>query len=437
MGVYVFFKLLGFQISYTLPKTKISDRTFIKIMLLSMSVMLLVGHYILSAYGVWLLPKTVYIGVGILYILLFVILFWEWSFKDVVWYFKSRKFKRFVASNTYNILSLLVILTTLGGLSYKFGYFDGILKKEASVEVVEEIPEVVEEIVEEIPEVEEPETITVIRRIGNIYNFTNRLELWSDWDEVSKLQEFMNTLWYLETEPTGDFDETTRLALRDTLRGECEWPESTRWILGVQAMACINSIEYTEEVTIGNEEAQAAWNTWEEEISESEVQEEEVPVAEIVIEEPEVIEEAQEEVREEPEVIEEAPVEPNTSVEEVIVEEPEVEEASVEEIVIEEPEAIEEAQEIPDNISIRTVSDLYIFTETLSVWSTGNQVFNLKDILTVLGYYNWDLDNAFDESTRVALRSALIDKCDWPVSTKWILGPQARTCINTLPIPLP
>jgi len=85
--------------------------------------------------------------------------------KDIVWYFKSRKFKRFVASNTYNILSVLVILLTLTGLSYKFGYFDGMLNK-TSEEVVVEVEEpIIEEPVEVIEVVEAPTTRMVIKRI--------------------------------------------------------------------------------------------------------------------------------------------------------------------------------------------------------------------------------------------------------------------------------
>jgi len=33
---------------------------------------------------------------------------------------------------------------------------------------------------------------------------------------------------YLESEPTGNFDEETRVALRNALMEKCNWPESTK-----------------------------------------------------------------------------------------------------------------------------------------------------------------------------------------------------------------
>jgi len=104
-------------------------------------------------------------------------LFSEVKLKDIMWYLRSRRFKRFVASNTYNILSILVILATLIGLSYKFGYFDGILNKKPTEVVVQEPDPIVEEpIVKEI-EPEIPTTRAVVKPIYDIYNFTNRLEV--------------------------------------------------------------------------------------------------------------------------------------------------------------------------------------------------------------------------------------------------------------------
>jgi len=118
--------------------------------------------------------------------------------------------------------------------------------------------------------------------------------------------------------------------------------------------------------------------------------------------------------------------------------EPVVQEQPVEPINQEvqvEPETIIDAEASLDDTQIRRVSDIYIFTETLQAWNTWNGVSNLKDILSVLGYYRWELTPDFDEETRIALRNTLIAECNWPESTKWILWPQARSCINTIELP--
>ena len=396
-------------------------------MIISMSVFLVVCHYILSAYSVNISTKLLYIALWLWYILLFIFFFWEWSFKDLRWYLKSRRFKRFVASNTYNILSLLVIFFTVSGLAYKFGYFDNIFKK-TPVEVVVETP--VEEPIEQVITVEEiepevPTTRVVVKQIRDVYNFTNRLEVWSEWEEVSRLQWFLWSMEYLESEPTWVFDEETRVALRDTLMEKCDWPESTQWVLGNQAMACINNLEV--QVVEDIPEGESAEETIEE------LSEENQEVEVEVIDTPEV----------EPEVVEETPVvEESTPESEVVIPEettPEPEPAApiIEEVEPEPETTPEVTEDEPDTntTQIRRVSDIYIFTETLQAWNTGNGVSNLKDILSVLGYYRWELSPDFDEETRIALRNTLIAECNWPESTKWILGPQARSCINTIELP--
>ena len=413
IAVYAFFKTLWFQIDYTLPKTKVSNSIFLRGMVISMSVFLVVCHYILSAYGVVLSSKLLYFALGLWYIVLFVFFFWEWSFKDLRWYLKSRRFKRFVASNTYNILSLLVIFFTVTGLAYKFGYFDNLFKK-TPTEVVVETP--IEEPLEtEVIEPEKPITRVVVKKISEVYNFTNRLEVWSEWEEVTRLQWFLSSMQYLESEPNWVFDEATRLALRDALREKCDWPETTKWILGTQAMACINSLEVQVVEDIPEDElTEQESDTSSEEIVEQESEQESVPVVEEVTPEEPV---APEVITPEPEPVEVVEPEPI----EVVESEPETS-----------PEVVENN---PETNQIRRVSDLYIFTETLQAGSTGNWVSNLKDILSVLGYYRWELSPDFDEETRIALRNTLIQECNWPESTKGILGPQARSCINTLELP--
>ena len=423
IAVYAFFKTLWFHIDYTLPKTKMSNSLFLRGMIISMSIFLVVCHYILSAYKVTIPTKLLYLWVWVLYIVLFVVFFWEWSLKDIRWYLKSRRFKRFVASNTYNILSLLVIFFTVTGLAYKFGYFDNIFKK-APTEIVIETP------TEEVPEVqvvepEKPTTQIVVKKISEVYQFNNRLEVWSEWEDVSRLQGFLSSMKYLESEPTWVFDEETRVALRNTLREKCDWPETTKWILGTQAMACINNLEVQVVEDIPEDElTEEESDTSSEEIVVEESEQESVPVVEEVSPgEPETKTQNQE-----TETIENQPTQP-----EVVQPEP-IEAEIVEQEAPTQEEPVEQQAQV-EEVRINRVSDLYIFTETIQAWNTWNQVRNLHDIMTVLWYYNGPIDNEFDEETRIALRNTLIAKCNWPQTTKWILGPQARSCINTIPLP--
>jgi len=73
--IYAFFKILGFKIDYTLPKTKLNNSVFLRLLLISMSVMLVMTHYILSAYEVSVSTKLIYGVVAIVYLVLFIFFF--------------------------------------------------------------------------------------------------------------------------------------------------------------------------------------------------------------------------------------------------------------------------------------------------------------------------------------------------------------------------
>ena len=129
-------------------------------------------------------------------------------------------------------------------------------------------------------------------------------------------------------------------------------------------MACINSLDVSIVEDIPEDEIIG------EEISEQLPEENQEVVAEPEVIEPPVVEETT------PELEPVAPI-----IEEV---EPVVEPEPVEPVVEPTPEPVE--VEI-NTAEIKRVSDLYIFTETLQAGNTGNGVSNLKDILSVLGYY--------------------------------------------------
>lgn len=64
------------------------------------------------------------------------------------------------------------------------------------------------------------------------------------------------------------------------------------------------------------------------------------------------------------------------------------------------------------------VSDIYTLETGLSVGSQGEGVRKLKKVLQKLDYLTGETDDVFNEKTRLALKKLLIERCDWPESTK-------------------
>jgi len=87
--------------------------------------------------------------------------------------------------------------------------------------------------------VEIKETINV----KDYHTFTTSLTTWSKNKEVIKLEEIMKKLWYFEKEPDKIFDEETRISLVNLLKKECDWPETTKWILGFKAQLCLYGLD--------------------------------------------------------------------------------------------------------------------------------------------------------------------------------------------------
>ncbi len=79
--------------------------------------------------------------------------------------------------------------------------------------------------------------------IKEYYTFQNSLKIWSKTGEVIKLEEIMQKLNYFNWIPDRIYDQQTKSALTNLLKKECGWPETTKWILGNQAMQCLYSLE--------------------------------------------------------------------------------------------------------------------------------------------------------------------------------------------------
>ena len=84
----------------------------------------------------------------------------------------------------------------------------------------------------------------------------------------------------------------------------------------------------------------------------------------------------------------------------------------------------------------KIIGDIYDITPGLLVGSQGKDVSDLQKVLLSLEYYREDITGQYDENTRVALSSALIQECKWETA-QWIFGPQAKECIENLEILIP
>lgn len=85
--------------------------------------------------------------------------------------------------------------------------------------------------------------IPQIISVRKYFTFTKSLSVWSENQEVIKLEEIMQKLNYFDSNPDNIFDEETKASLTKLLRTECDWPETTKWILWNQAKACLYSLD--------------------------------------------------------------------------------------------------------------------------------------------------------------------------------------------------
>ncbi len=94
-------------------------------------------------------------------------------------------------------------------------------------------------------EIAQPETVEIVQKIpvAQYHTFTQSLSLGSKNDEVTRLEEIMIKLNYFDADADNLFEEKTKDALTNLLKTECDWPETTKWILWNQAMQCLYSLE--------------------------------------------------------------------------------------------------------------------------------------------------------------------------------------------------
>lgn len=79
------------------------------------------------------------------------------------------------------------------------------------------------------------------------------------------------------------------------------------------------------------------------------------------------------------------------------------------------------------------VWEQYELSPGLVVGSSGKNVSNLQEALKKL-WASVAISGNYNEETRTWLRDILMQRCDWPESTKWTFGPQAKQCIDNLEI---
>ena len=83
----------------------------------------------------------------------------------------------------------------------------------------------------------------VKKKIWELYKFERYLWLWSKWEDVNKLQEYLKIAWYYDNEITWFYDENTKISLRNFLMKEFWWPESTKGVFWPSANRDFSSFE--------------------------------------------------------------------------------------------------------------------------------------------------------------------------------------------------
>ena len=101
-------------------------------------------------------------------------------------------------------------------------------------------------------------------------------------------------------------------------------------------------------------------------------------------------------------------------------------------------DALIEEKTNQDEIIYKEVSVFEVFDLPFQrKWDSWTGVESLQKVLRILQTYTWDITWDFDEDTRLALRDALIEWCEWPASTSGIFGPLAKDCVDNLIISVP
>ena len=85
----------------------------------------------------------------------------------------------------------------------------------------------------------------------------------------------------------------------------------------------------------------------------------------------------------------------------------------------------------------KNIWEIYTFSKSLQVGTVSDQVWWLEDILKRLWYFEWEIDEVFDENTRQALIATLQNECGWPETTTGTFGSQAQNCLYSLNMNVP
>ena len=91
-------------------------------------------------------------------------------------------------------------------------------------------------------------------------------------------------------------------------------------------------------------------------------------------------------------------------------------------------------EEVTPVFVTKNISEMFEFDGFSQLGSSGPEVSKLQESLGLLGYYDGELSGDYDEATRDALTRTLIERCDWPETTRGIFGPLAQECLYGLEV---
>jgi len=383
IGMYGLMKILWFKIGWSLQKISFKSENSLYFLVIWWCFLYIVTSYSLDVYDAWKFSSLIYVWVAVVYFLWYSYFFTNlWD--RILWRVDTLKSRErvssrairgtspssnFLSRNVYPLMSVFTIILLMW-----FFYFQS-LGKDSKIDtniLTENIFE--QDLQNEIEAAQEwevePEFRVAIRKVSELYEFTNRLEVGNEWDEVQKLQWFLTSKWYYAWELDGIFDEETRVWLRDTLIGECGWPDTKFWVLGTQASVCINNMEVEYKIAINSEEQ---WE-WEPELADNSSDE---FSSEVAFSPDQLLTPEEAELAEEIEVVDNAPTE--------------------------------------------------LFIDDEWAW-----VVTLQNTLINLWYLASEADGVFDLTTSLALRSALIGQCGFSEDIEGNYDEAAIACIGTL-----
>lgn len=239
--IYFIAKLLGFSPLLQIQKVSMRRTNALRFFLIIFALFVIALSHLLSEF--WIggdQKRDLIIFSSAIYIIVGGLLFFHISIPKV---------KVFTLYNLLSVLliSSLVLLLVYQNFQKNGGENDGIDSDTNKLAIVDngndEEPDNIEAIISDEANITPISGALEPRLVSQVYAIESGLSVWSEWGDVINLQQTLEQLSYYTGAIDWVFDEDTRLALRNTLMGECEWPESTRWIFGPQAKQCIDNLE--------------------------------------------------------------------------------------------------------------------------------------------------------------------------------------------------